>query len=269
MRVVARLVFLIGVRRRVAMENLAIAFPQMSLSERRDLARRNYLHLGECAADFLRSPSLTDEELFAMVEPGDWGKISLMTEAKQGFVGCTAHLGNFELFGVFSARRGARLSILTRPLKGSANALWVRTRARAGIREIHKGMENLVESVKQGDALALLVDQNMLPRRAVFAPFFGKLAATTPAPALVAERTGAPVVLAFLERIGEGRYRVVVEGPLAFERHSDNRDQDILEFTTLINQRLEQQVRQRPEQWFWLHRRWKTRPPDEIGDPGT
>ena len=263
MRLLAWLAWVLGVRRRVALDNLALAFPEMGEHERRDLARRNYLHLGECAADFLRSPSLSDQELFAMVEPGDWPKVAPFLEQKKGFVACTAHLGNFELFGVYSARRGAPLSILTRPLKGAANAKWVRTRALAGVREIHKGMENLVESVKRGDALALLVDQNMLPKRAVFTPFFGKLAATTPAPAVVAERTGAPVVLAFLEHLGEGRYRVVIEGPFLFERKSEDRDRDVLAFTAMINERLERHVRAHPEQWFWLHRRWKTRPAGE------
>jgi Kdo2-lipid IVA lauroyltransferase/acyltransferase len=111
--------------------------------------------------------------------------------------------------------------------------------------------------------LALLIDQNMLPRRAVFAPFFGKLAATTPAPAVVAERTGAPVVLAYLLRQADRRYRLCIEGPFRFERKSPDRQRDVLDFTAMLNARLERAVRELPEQWFWLHRRWKTRPPEE------
>jgi KDO2-lipid IV(A) lauroyltransferase len=263
LRLGAGLAFGLGVRRRVALDNLRRAFPEMSEAERRSLARANYRHLADSAADFLRSPDLPDEQLFALVDPGDWPTIEPMLRDKKGFIGATAHFGNFELFGVYSARRKAPLTILTRPLKGAANAKWVRTRALAGVREIHRGMENLVAAVQQGEALALLIDQNMLPKRAVFAPFFGTLAATTPAPAVVAERTGAPVVLAFMLRQADGRYRVTIEGPFQFARTSDDRDADVLAFTAMLNERFERHVRAHPEQWFWVHRRWKTRPPAE------
>jgi Kdo2-lipid IVA lauroyltransferase/acyltransferase len=265
LRLVAAAVFHLGIRRRVALENLRLAFPEKTDAERRALARANYRHLGECAADFLRSPALSDEELRAMVEPGDWELMARYVREKKGFVGCTAHFGNFELLGVYGARSGMSLTILTRPLKGRANARWVGTRALAGIKEIHRGMDDLVAAVSAGETLALLIDQNMLPRRAVFAPFFGTLAATTPAPAVVAERTGAPVILTVLVRLSEGRYRVHAEGPYAFERKSGDRDRDILEFTAMLNERLERLVRAHPEQWFWLHRRWKTRPASPAG----
>ena len=261
LRWVMAAIFHLGVRRRVALENLARAFPEKSDQERRALAKANYQHLGECAADFLRSSGLGDEELRSMVELGDWELISRYARVRTGVVACTAHFGNFELFGVFAARNGVSLTALTRSLKGSANARWVGTRALAGIKEIHKGMDNLVAAVESGQTLALLIDQNMLPRRAVFAPFFGALAATTPAPAVVAERTGAPVILTVLVRVGEGRYRVHAEGPFPFERKSDDRERDVLEFTAMLNERFERLVRKHPEQWFWLHRRWKTRPP--------
>ena len=263
MRSLAWLAWILGVRRAVARQSLTTAFPELSEAERLRLARRNYLHLGTCAADFLRSPGLKDEELRALVDPGDWAKIEPYLREKKGFIAATAHFGNFELFGVYAARQGAPLAILTRVLKGAANARWVRTRALAGIREIHKGWDNLFQSVESGEALALLIDQNMLLKRAVFVPFFGTIAATTPAPAVVAEKTGAPVFLALMPRKDDGTYRVVIDGPFHFERRSDDRQQDILAFTAMLNERLEARIREHPEQWFWLHRRWKTRPPEE------
>jgi KDO2-lipid IV(A) lauroyltransferase len=181
--------------------------------------------------------------------------------SKKGFIVCTGHIGNFELFGVYSARRKVPLTILTRPLKGAANAHWVGTRAMAGIKEIHKGMENLIESIRRNEVLAMLIDQNMQPRRAIFLPFFGKLAATTPAPAVIAERTGAPAFLGMTLRKPDGRYRTLFEGPFFFERTSGDRQADIRAFSAMINERFERQVREHPEQWFWVHRRWKTRPP--------
>lgn len=260
-RALAWVAWALGVRRKVAIENVGIAFPEMAPAERRRLARSNYLHLGTCAADFLRTPGLPDEELMSLVEPRDWEKVEPLLSAGKGFIVATAHMGNFELFGVYAARRKVPLTLLTRELKGSANAQWVARRTMAGIKEIHRGMQNLVDSVNRGEALAILIDQNMLPKRAIFVPFFGRLAATTPAPAVVAERTGAPVFLALTLRKPDGTYRTFVDGPFTFERRSPDRDRDIHEFTAMLNERFERCVREHPEQWFWMHRRWKTRPP--------
>ncbi len=264
------LAFALGIRRRIALDNLAIAFPELSARERLRLAFRNYCHLGLCAADFLRSPSLSDDRLFALVRPDGWEKVEPLLAARRGFVVATAHLGNFELFGVYAARRKAPLTILTRPLKGGANAGWVDTRALAGVREIHKGMQNLLDAVRNGEVLALLIDQNMLARRAIFTPFFGKRAATTPAPAVVADRTGAPVFLAVALRNPDGTYRTHIEGPYEMEHQGGGAADDVARFTAMLNGRLEALVRAHPEQWFWMHRRWKTRPPEEAtaGDAG-
>ena len=262
LRLLARAAFALGIRRRVTLDNLRLAFPEKTEAERRALAKANYRHLGECAADFLRSPALSDEELHAMVDPSEWEKVAPFMRERRGIIGCTAHFGNFELLGIYGARNGVPLTVLTRPLKGTANRKWVGTRALAGIKEIHKGMHNLVEAVRAGQVLGVLIDQNMLLRHAVFVPFFGTLAATTPAPAVVAERTGAPLVLAYLLHQPDGRYRVVVDGPFFFERRSEDRDKDILEFTAELTARFERHVRRHPEQWFWIHRRWKTRPPE-------
>ncbi|MDR0965940.1 MAG: lysophospholipid acyltransferase family protein [Myxococcales bacterium] len=265
LRFAARVVHALGIRRKIARRNVALAFPEMDERSRDALVRANYLHLGECAADFLRSPKMSDEALFSMVEADDYEKVRGLIEAKEGLIVPTAHFGNFELFGVWAGRRGVPIAILTRVLKGSANAAWVKTRELAGVREIHKGWNNLFDAVRRGDALALLIDQNMLRRRAVFVPFFGIEAATTPSPAKVAIETGAPVFLALLKRVSRGKYRLIIEGPLHFERKSDDLQDDIRAFTARLNECLERQIRESPEQWFWVHRRFKTRPNE--GDP--
>ena len=262
----ASLAFSLGIRRRVALENLAVAFPEKSGDERVALARENYLHLGRSAAEFLRSPALTDEELFARIDPGGYEEV-VGHIAKTGCIVATAHLGNFELFGAWAARRGVALTIVTRRLKGSANRGWTGTRGESGVKELHSGAASFVKLLRAKQGLAILIDQNMLPKRAVFAPFFGRLAATTPAPAVLSERTGAPVMLALLVKQDDGRYRVHLEGPFHFERTGAGRQADVLRFTALLNARLEAQVRAHPAQWFWVHRRFKTRPPCE-GAPG-
>ncbi len=265
LQAVAWVAFFLGIRRNVALENLARAFPNLSAKERQQLAKRNYLHLGACAAEFLRSPDWSDQELKERISPHGWEKVEPYLKKKQGFIICTAHMGNFELFGVYAARQKAPLTILTRPLRGVTNSRWVRTRAMAGIREIHKGLDNLIQAVQNGEVLALLIDQNMLPKRAVFVPFFNQLAATTPAPAVIADRTRAPIFLAFMVREKNGHYRTVIEGPIFFHCQSDDRQKEMLQFTKMINHRLETYISEYPEQWFWLHRRWKTQPEQAAG----
>ncbi len=266
LRAAARLAHALGIRRKIARRSAALAFPELSDQARDALVLANYLHLGECAADFLRSPKMSDEELFSMIDDADYEKVRPLVEAGTGFVAATAHFGNFELFGVWAGRRGVPITILTKALKGWANAAWVKVRALAGVREIHKGWNNLFEAVRRGEVLALLIDQNMIRRRAVFVPFFGIGASTTPAPAKVALETGAPVYLALLERVARGRYRLAIEGPFALERQHEDVQEDVRDFTAMLNARLEQRIRQHPEQWFWVHRRFKTRP--DEGEPG-
>jgi KDO2-lipid IV(A) lauroyltransferase len=257
-------IWVLGVRRKVALENLAIAFPEKSPEERRALARNAYRHLAVTLTDFLRTPVLSDAQLAAMIDPQGWEKIEPLYTHKKGFIVTCCHFGNFEILGVYGARRGVPLTALTRNLKGAANALYVQVRGMAGTKEIHKGMDNLVASVQAGETLAIFIDQNMLPKRAIFVPFFGKLAATTPAPAVVAERTGAPVFMCQIVRLPDGKYRTLIEGPFHFERKSEDRDEDVRAFTAMLNDVFEKMVRAYPEQWLWLHRRWKTRPPQET-----
>src|SRR5690606_41444437 len=101
------------------------------------------------------------------------------------------------------------------------------------------------------------------PRAAVLPPPFGRLAPATPAPAALAERPDAPVFLVLLRRRPQGRHRVLIEGPIPFDRSGDPAA-DRLAFTARLNRALEDRIREAPELWYWIHRRWKTRPPEEV-----
>ncbi len=250
----------LGLRRRVALANLSLAFPEKTDAERRAIARANYRHLGEGAVEFLRAARLPDGELLSRVIPDGWEKYESAKAEGRGVVVATAHLGNFELLADYCARRRVALTAVTRSLSGPLNEIWLSRRASTGLRELptRGSTSAMLAELRAGGNLVLLVDQNMLPKRAVFAPFFGKLAATTPAPAVLAARTGAPVILAALVRHACGRYRTLIEGP--FRR---GREETTEGFTARLNAALEGMVRKFPDQWFWVHRRWKTRPPGE------
>jgi KDO2-lipid IV(A) lauroyltransferase len=122
----------------------------------------------------------------------------------------------------------------------------------------------MARSLREGGYLGILVDQNA-GRRGVFVPFFGRLASTTPAPATMALRFRAPLIPAWQWREDGGRHHVVeVEAPLPFPDTGD-RDEDVWRLTAAMTARVEAWVRKEPGQWLWAHRRWKTRPPEEVG----
>jgi KDO2-lipid IV(A) lauroyltransferase len=254
-----------GVRRDVALANLAQAFPERDEAWRRGTLRAFYDHLGLLVAEFLRAPYLPPEKLDALVEVDGFERFLPEYEKGQGAIVVTAHFGNFELLGSFFSRRGMPITAITKRLsKNFANAFWLEQRRRAGLREVPDSgsIRDIFKVLRAGQILAVMIDQNMIPRRAIFAPFFGKMAATTPAPAVFAERTGAPVFMALMHRLPGGRHRVTVEGPIPFDRTGD-RDADVAAFTTKLNRALERHVREEPASWYWVHRRWKTRPPEE------
>lgn len=258
---------LLGVRKRVARANLLQAFPEKSEAEREAILRAFYRHLGTLIVEFLRAPYLSEGQVRELVEV-DWESYRRFEESRAaggGAIVATAHFGNFELLGSFFSRHGLPLTAITKALpRNFFNRFWLDQRKRAGLRELPDSgsLRGILEVLRRGETLAVMIDQNMIPRRAVFAPFFGKQAATTPAPAVFAERTGVPVYLVVLHRLPRGRHRVRIEGPIPFERSGDPAA-DRLAFTARLNQALEAQIREAPHLWYWVHRRWKTRPPEE------
>lgn len=258
----------VGIRRKVAEANLLQAFPERSEAERASLLRRFYRHLGTLIVEFLRAPYLSQEQAEALVEVDEEALAAFERELAKGrgAIVATAHFGNFELLGSFFARRGVPLTAITKALpRNVLNSFWLDQRKRAGLRELPDSgsIRDILQVLRRGEVLAIMIDQNMIPRRAVFAPFFGKLAATTPAPAVFAERTDAPVYLVLLHRLPKGRHRVSIEGPFPYERGGDPAA-DRLAFTGRLNAALEAAIRREPELWYWVHRRWKTRPPEEA-----
>ncbi|MBS2029667.1 MAG: lysophospholipid acyltransferase family protein [Deltaproteobacteria bacterium] len=258
-----RLVHALGIRRRVALENLAQAFPEKSDAEREAICAAHYAHLGRSAIEFFRSVKWSNEELLARVEANEWDIVERTRAEQKGLIACVAHLGNFEVFAGYIARRGLPLTAVTRQLKGSANDAWMSVRGELGVRELRgkNVVAKMIDVLREEGVLALIIDQNMLPKRAIFSPLFGRLAATTPAPAVLAERTGAPVILAALFRLPDGRFRTRFMGPFGLRGSGSERTQAL---TDDLNRALETMIREHPEQWFWVHRRWKTRPPNEA-----
>jgi KDO2-lipid IV(A) lauroyltransferase len=260
----AWLAWALRLRRRVVMENLRLAFPEKTEAERRAIARGTFRHLGRMAAEIVLVPRMSLEELErTLVFEG----VELLERAGargKGVVACTAHFGNWELLQAGMNLRGFPISSISRhQARTGADSLLKATRKGAGVEElvVRKGatLKAALRALKEGRVLGYVIDQNVSLRRAVFPTFFGVPAATSPTPAYLAMRQGAAVLFTLTVPMGEGRYRVVLEGPLEVPDSGD-RERDVLAFMQALNDRLEHYVREYPEMWYWLHRRWKTRP---------
>jgi KDO2-lipid IV(A) lauroyltransferase len=264
------LLWTLRVRRRVVMENLRLAFPERSEAERRAIGRATFTNVGRMAPAFFLATRLTPDELdrIFVYDPGALERIVAARDLGKGVIVCTAHFGNFENLAAVHNLKGFPITMITRPLgAGWLGRLWRGGRARAGVEELvvtrGQTLPAAIRAIRHGKVLGYVIDQNVAAHRAIFPTFFGAPAATSPTPAYLALRTGATVLFALDVPQPDGRHRIVVEGPLAMPDTGD-RDRDVLAFMQDLNDRLERWVRLHPEHWYWLHRRWKTRP--EHGD---
>lgn len=260
----AWLAWALRVRRRVVMENLRLAFPEKTAEERRQIARKTFRHLGRMAAEFALVARMSPQELERTLVLENFEAVEEAQARGRGVVACTAHFGNWELLQAGCGLRGIPISSISRRQSSArADAAIKRARRKAGVEDLGsmKGetLKAALRAMRQGRVLGYVIDQNVSRRRAVFPTFFGVPAATSPTPAVLAMRNGAAVVFAVAVPEEGGRYRVVIEGPLAVPASGD-RDRDVLAFMQLLNDRLEHYVRLHPHAWYWLHRRWKTRP---------
>ncbi|MDA0327498.1 MAG: lysophospholipid acyltransferase family protein [Gemmatimonadetes bacterium] len=253
------------IRRREVDRHLSLAFPEQSVAWRRSVARRSYHHLGREAALFFRMGGWSREEVLERVSFAGFEEVRACAEQETGVVLLTGHLGNWEMAGAGIAAMGFELDVVG---KGMANRRFERDliamRERLGMRVISfdDAPTGVLRALGRGRVVALLGDQNA-HRHGIFLPFFGRPAATARGPALFAVRTGAPVFVGFNVRAPGEVHHYVLEAERLDYEVTDDLDRDVQSLMLAYNRRLEEAIRQAPEQYFWQHRRWKTRPPEE------
>jgi KDO2-lipid IV(A) lauroyltransferase len=251
------LAWLLRIRRRVALDGLRRAFPALSAQERQGIGRASYLQLGRSLAELLLPPP--EQELERVVHFVDWHVYEAAHAQGRGVVFAVAHFGNFELLAREGVRRGMKLSVIVRNL-GDAFGRWlVADRTRHGVHNLpdRGSSSDALAVLRRGEVLAIAVDQNMRPSRGVFVDFFGEKACTTPAAAVFSLRTGAPLLAIFPIRQPDGSHVVRMRGPFttSLTGHAA-----VLDLTQQLTRAVEDEVRAHPDHWFWVHRRWKTRP---------
>ena len=251
---------------RVGMRNLELAFPEMAQAERRRIVRAVFTSLGRLLGEVCRFPRYTRENVSqAAVYDGLENFLEAERRGK-GVLFLTAHLGGWEVGSFAHSLYGHKLHIVVRPLDNPyLDALVRRYRTLHGNTTFDKQdfARGLLGAMKAGETVGVLMDTNMTPPQGVFVDFFGHLACTASGVARVALRTDAAVVPAFTIWDAElGKYRIRFDRALELVRTGDEAN-DVVANTAMFTKAIEGYVRRYPEQWLWVHRRWKARPEGE------
>jgi KDO2-lipid IV(A) lauroyltransferase len=264
------LFYCLGSRQRmIALHNLRCAFPEKTDDEILMIARGVYRNLGSVAAEFFDIPKLNSDNLRQIVETQGVENGEKALAKGRGALVFSAHFSNWELEAAALSLVLTPAVVIYRALDNPVlESLVLKVRSSSGNRPLRKEnvMLRMLRTLKKNGIVGILIDQNVDWHEGVFVDFFGRSAATTTGLALLALHSGAPVLPAYLVRIAEGRYRLVIEPELEVV-DTGNRDADVLVNTQRFTKVIENVVRKYPDQWLWVHQRWKTKlcqiPPEE------
>jgi KDO2-lipid IV(A) lauroyltransferase len=245
--------------RRKALQHLALAFPDWSEGQRRDVAREMFRHLGTSLFEVVWLPKLDEKRLAETTVFENTDKTKELIANGRAVVAFTGHLGNWEWLASSMSHHGIPLTALQRERhEGGLNDFIVGIRAAAGVKSIDRGSEGagreLIRALRGGTLLGFLIDQS-LRVESVLVPFFGHPAPTPIGPARMAIRAETHAVFIYSERLPDGRHRCYFSDPVALKRSDDP-----VELTARMTAEVEAHIRRRPEQWVWMHDRWRERP---------
>jgi Kdo2-lipid IVA lauroyltransferase/acyltransferase len=248
-----------------ALRNIAIAFPEWSEERRRDVIRGMLRHHGMSLFEIAWLPNVDAGTMHRTTTVTNFEPILTHLRSGRGVIAFTGHCGNWEWFAYTTALGLGEhpMSVLQRERdQAEMNRFITELRARAGIRTIDRGSTSsareMFQAIRRAELLCFLVDQN-IRTESVKVPFFGVPALTPIGPAKLAIRTGAVIVIGFIERGADGLQHAHWSDPI-----ETSRDDDPVALTVRITRAIEEQIRRAPEQWVWMHDRWRERPRYEL-----
>lgn len=260
---IARIWFAVDRKHRgVAMENLTHVYGgKKSRREIKMLARRVFAHLVLAIFEICRSFRMTQEDFLRQVRITGINHLKAARAKGRGVLLLSAHIGNWEFLNFIIRILGFPMTAIYRPLENPpADRFVLELRSRFGARLYPKynAMRKILRSLSRGELVGILLDQDAHNEDGVFVDFFGKTACTNKGLALIGRKFRVPVVPVFLLREGK-RFHMDIQPEVPLQRTRDQKA-DILVNTRAFNRVIEAAILRHPEQWFWVHRRWKTRP---------
>ena len=245
-----------------------MAFPEKDAAWRKRIINENYAALARMFVDFVRLPTLDERWVREHIESSFVERYAALHREQQGrgILIATGHLGSFELLAHAAPTFGFPLSFVVRNAKlPNVDAWWRGQREANGNTVISRqgAIKEVIETLQRGRDVGILFDQNVTRNHAVFVDWFGKPAATTKAVALAAIRTGAVMLVASVSYTGGEQYKINIEEfnfDALYKDENKSRDDKVLEITAKLAKSYEGMIRRSPHEWFWMHRRWRTRP---------
>ena len=257
-----------GRHRRLAQGQLQRAFPLKSAAECRAIARATFVHFGRLVVAVLRFSGLSPDAMRAHVEIEGEERVRAALAAGKGALFITGHFGYWELHALAHATHFPPICLLARPLDNPPlHGLLERIRTATGNKLIYKqgALRRVLRALEQNEGVAVLIDQHAQSGDAVTVEFFNRPAATTSSVAVLALRTGAPLIPVFALPLPGGRYRLIYEHPV--ELPPATSADPVRELTQRCTDVLEMYVRRHPHLWLWMHNRWRVAEPE--GEPAT
>lgn len=248
-------------QRLIALHNLERAFPDKDMGEIVKIAKGSYRNMAIMAAEFFELPTITKDNVHEWAEFEGLEHYNDALAKRKGILSIVAHFSNWELMAVIFPLVARPINIVYRPLDSPVMenlVSWVRTQNGNSLLEKEGSLIKIVRLLRANGIIGILNDQNVAAREGVFVDFFGRPACTAPGLAFLALRTGAPVLPTFIVRMESGKYRFIIQ-PAVDVIDTGDKKTDILANTQRFTKVVEDMVRQYPDQWFWVHQRWKTK----------
>ncbi len=247
--------------RKVAFQNLALAFGQeKSKEELRNIAKKSFENLGMMAMEFFRIPNLDIQTFQRKVKVEGLERALKVLDENRGALLLLGHFGNWELMALMSKVIGRPIVVIAKPIKRNPWLYqWIlKSRERIGLIVIppRNATPRVLHALSENQIVGILFDQRGKRSQGIWADFFGRKVPTTPGLAVMALRSQAPVIPVFMVREGGGRHHLFIKEPIKLIHTGDFR-KDVEANTQLFNHIIESIVRQYPEQWLWIHRRWE------------
>jgi len=264
----------IPIRRGVAQRNVARVFEdKLSPREQRRVVRRCFENLGMFGVEVFRLPALSAAQSERFVERHGWHHMEQALQKGKGVIVVTAHMGNYDLAASSQAIRGVPINAVVKQIHWHpARRFILEARERAGLKLIapRNSKDDIRKSLHQGEIVTFVIDQHILPPRGIVCQFFGQLASTTPAPTRFALETGAPIIPLWIRRTKSvGHHELIIEPEFVLETPHADHNANLRHNTERLNRHIESWIQQEPEQWLWLHQRWKVQDnPEGWSIPG-
>lgn len=250
--------------RRTAMSNLSFAYPELTAEQRQRITDGVFRSLGRLLVAVARFPSIDKSNVADWIDYEGLENYSAAKTKGKGILIATAHLGNWELSAFAHAVMTEPMNVMVRPLDNPfIDRLVAMRRMLSGNQLIEKkdAARSVLRALRKNQAVGILVDQNTSEAEGMFVPFFRRLACASPAFVKLAHHSGAAVIPGYaVWDESNKRYRLVFEPEIAMTG-------DLGKDLQAVHYAIETAVRKYPDQWLWIHRRWKTRPPEESVTP--